>query len=157
MVLEPNIPGIHQTYVPGVGTAFTTARAVPAAETRLIDLRRFATVVAAPTKYSIQIGVGKHIDGPGTLYLNHSCEPNVFVDAETTSVITLRPLAENEALYFFYPANEWLMTLPFKCACDSRQCIGTIGGAAVTPREILGHYRLNWHIHELLGIASAGR
>lgn len=153
----PRIPGLDRTFLPGVGDAFTTTREIPSAGVQLIDLCRYAAIVAAPTRYSIQVGVRTHIDGAGTRYLNHSCDPNVFVDAETISVVTLRPLAENEALFFFYPANEWLMTVPFQCDCKSRQCIGTIGGAAATPRHILDRYRLNRHIHKLLATATAGK
>jgi hypothetical protein len=153
----PRIPGLDRTSLPGVGDAYTTTREIPSAGVQLIDLRRYAAIVTAPTKYSIQIGVRTHIDGAGTRYLNHSCDPNVFVDAETISVITLRPLAENEALFFFYPANEWLMTVPFQCYCKSRRCIGTICGAAATPRDVLRRYRLNRHIYVLLAITAAGR
>jgi hypothetical protein len=153
----PAIPGLERTYLPGVGFAYVTAREIPAADVPVIDLGSYATVVSEPTKYSIQVGITKHIDGPGTLYLNHSCEPNVFVDAETLSVVTLRPLAANTALFFFYPANEWRMTVPFQCGCETPGCIGTIAGAADTSREVLSRYRLNRHIQELLDTTQGGR
>lgn len=151
----PAIPGIARLHLPGVGYAYATSRAVPAANIPVIDLGKYATVVPEPTRYSIQVGISRHIDGPGTRYLNHSCEPNAFVDAQTLCVVSLRPLAANVPLQFFYPANEWHMTVPFQCGCQAPRCIGTVAGAATVSREILQQYRLNQHIHELLRITPA--
>ena len=123
----------------------------------VIDLRQYTLTVAVPTKYSIQVGVDKHIDGVGTRYLNHSCDPNIFVDAQMLSVTTLRPLSQNEGLFFFYPANEWKMSVPFRCNCYSDQCIGTVVGASATPLEILRSYRLNRHIHKLITTTTPER
>lgn len=153
----PAPPGLRRTLLPGIGLAYTTARAIPTADASIIDLGQYATVVAEPTTYSIQIGVGKHIDGPGTLYLNHSCEPNVFVDSQTLCVVSLRPLAANTPLFFFYPANEWSMTAPFRCHCGASSCIGMVSGAAGTSREVLRRYRLNQHIRDLLTTAPDER
>lgn len=150
------IPGIDRIHLPGFGYAYSTSREVPAANSPVIDLGRYATVVSEPTRYSIQVGISRHIDGPGTRYLNHSCEPNAFVDAQTLCVVSLRPLAANVPLQFFYPANEWHMTAPFQCRCQARRCIGTVAGAAATAREVLHRYRLNQHIHELLRVTKAG-
>lgn len=151
------IPGLDRVHLPGAGYAYSTSREVAAANVTLIDLGKYAAVVPEPTRYSIQVGIGRHVDGPGTRYLNHSCEPNVFVDAQTLSVVSLAPLAANVPLQFFYPANEWLMTVPFKCGCKTSRCIGTVAGAAAISGEILQRYRLNQHIHDLLRATTAGR
>lgn len=137
-------------YLPGIGYAYRTKGKFSEGAT-IIDLHRYTLTAAVPTKYSIQVGVDKHIDGAGTRYLNHSCDPNVFVDAQRLLVTTLRPLSRNEDLVFFYPANEWLMSVPFRCTCRSSQCIGTVAGASATPLEILWRYRLNRHILKLIG------
>lgn len=143
------LPGLNRTFLPGIGYAYITERPVPALAP-VLDLRQYAADVPAPTKYSIQVDVDRHIDGVGTLYLNHSCEPNVFVDARARSVIALRSLSVGEGLTFFYPANEWSMSLPFECQCGTASCIGTVKGAVDLPPEVLRRYRLNPHIVDLM-------
>ncbi len=150
------IPGFEFTYLPEVGWAYSTAGKIPAGFL-VLDLSRYATVVPEPTRYSIQVGASTHVDGPGTRYLNHSCDPNVFVDAQSLSVVTLRPVPAQAPLCFFYPATEWRMAAPFQCGCGTPQCIGPVAGAAGTPQEILSRYRLNRHIYDLLGVTADGR
>jgi hypothetical protein len=152
----PAIPGFEFTYLPGVGWAYSTPCEIPAG-LRVLDLARYSTVVPEPTQYSIQVGASTHVDGPGTRYLNHSCDPNVFVDAQSLSVVTLRPVPADTPLCFFYPANEWRMAASFQCNCGTPQCIGTVAGAAGTRQEVLSGYRLNRHIHDLLGVPADGK
>ena len=56
-----------------------------------------------------------------------------------------------EDVQFFYPANEWHMSVPFECTCGTASCLGTISGAKEMDQEVLGRYRLNEHIEQLRG------
>ena len=118
----------------------------------VLSLRADVSRIPAPTATSIQVGVGEHIDGTPTLYLNHSCEPNAFVDAGDLSVLALRDIQPGEDVQFFYPANEWHMSVPFECGCGTATCLGVISGARDMPREVLERYRLNEHIKTLCAI-----
>lgn len=153
---EPAISSFEFTCPPGTGWAYSTVCDIPGGFP-VLDLGRYATVVPEPTQYSIQVGASTHIDGPGTRYLNHSCDPNVFVDAQSLSVVTLRPVSAGTPLCFFYPSTEWRMAAPFRCGCGTPRCIGTVAGAAGTPQEVLSRYRLNRHIYDFLGVTAGGR
>jgi hypothetical protein len=112
----------------------------------VLSLASEVTRITEPTATSIQVGINEHIDGPPTLYLNHSCEPNVFVDASTLDIIAIRDIELGEDIQFFYPANEWHMSVPFKCNCGTKSCLGSISGAREMDGRVLSRYRLNHHI-----------
>lgn len=108
-------------------------------------------VVRTQQRYSLQIGVDEHADGLGDfVWLNHSCDPSVFVDTAARTVVAIKDLAPGDELTFFYPSTEWQMAEAFDCHCGSAQCIGRLDGAASLPRDVLGRYRLNPHILTLL-------
>ncbi|MFE0808843.1 SET domain-containing protein-lysine N-methyltransferase [Streptomyces sp. NPDC058848] len=111
----------------------------------------------APSVYTIDVGGGRHIDGPQVRYLNHSCAPNVYVDTERMDVRALRPIAAEEELTFFYPATEWEMVAPFDCLCAAAGCLGTVAGARAASPEALRAYRLNPHVAERLAATEAIR
>jgi hypothetical protein len=143
------IPFLEVVADPITEQGLRTKRLFPK-EAEVIDLRRHAELVPAPTTYSIQAGHGQYIDGPYTRYLNHSCEPNIFVNTATMKVITLHPIEVGEELRFFYPATEWNMVSPFICSCGSSRCLGIIRGAKHIAPEILRGYQLNEHIEQLI-------
>lgn len=93
-----------------------------------------------PTRYSIQLDEGKHIEADGALpepemrrrhpwrFLNHSCDPNARVLGQ--ALIAIRAIAEGEQITFDYTTTESEMAEPFDCVCGSESCIGTVRGFA---------------------------
>lgn len=106
--------------------------------------------VDAPDKYTIQVGVERHIDVDEVRYLNHSCQPNTYVDTVANEVVAIEPITKGSALTFFYPSTEWEMAAPFDCQCGSVGCLGKIAGAAALSDDVLEGYALNPHIRTLL-------
>ena len=109
-----------------------------------------------PSWITVQVGERVHIVmDPDILgSLNHSCDPNVFLDVEAMRLVALRPIREGEELTFFYPSTEWRMAEPFECGCGTAQCAGRIAGARETPLHVLARYRLNPHIIRLIGASA---
>jgi hypothetical protein len=138
-----------------VGLGVFAKRAVPAQT--VLSLMQFGPSRTQPWRHSIQIGLHEHAEPlPNYLrYLNHSCEPNLFVDVRAKQVVTLRPIEAGDELTFFYPSTEWRMQSPFPCACGSAQCCGEIRGAAELPAGVLQRYRLSSVIMELISFGSA--
>ncbi|NTW70039.1 MAG: SET domain-containing protein [Chlorobiaceae bacterium] len=108
--------------------------------------------VEQPTYLSLQIGHNCHIHlEPQYLqYLNHSCDPNVFVDVTRHEIICLRDIEENEEVTFFYPSTEWAMEQVFNCRCRSLNCLGEIKGAMHLDKNLLPRYKFTPHIMEKL-------
>jgi len=106
-----------------------------------------------PSWLTVQVSEGRHIVlNPDILgSLNHSCDPNVFLDVEGMRLTALHPIPEGDELTFFYPSTEWAMAEPFECGCGAAGCIGRIGGARETPLSMLARYRLSPHIVRLIG------
>lgn len=114
------------------------------------------TVVSVPDRYSVQIGVNRHIADIGPFsYLNHSCDPSTSIDTEALTLIATRDLAAGDELSFFYPTTEWEMSEPFLCRCGAAQCLGWIAGAKHLDPALLGRYTLSPHVAELLGQRAA--
>jgi len=105
-----------------------------------------------PTYPSVQVDEDTHIHlAPDYLrYMNHSCEPAVFLDTQNGSIIALKAIGAGEAITYFYPSTEWAMARPFACLCKSGNCLGTIQGASQMDLNVLGQYRLAGHIHQQL-------
>ena len=55
------------------------------------------------------------------VYLNHSCDPTVLIDAENFKVLAAKDLKQGTELAFFYPSTEWEMAQPFECWCGASQ------------------------------------
>jgi hypothetical protein len=104
--------------------------------------------LAAPTRFSIQVGEAEHIHlAPDFLqYLNHSCAPNLYFDLARGLLVCLRGIAPGDELTCFYPATEWSMAEPFACRCQAEACLGTIQGAAHLDPALAGRYRFAAHI-----------
>ncbi len=98
-----------------------------------------------PTRYSVQVGEGMHIDlGHGHSdqeifehyfwrFLNHSCNPNVLIRDQ--AVHALRFIAAGDDVTFDYNTTEYDMDEPFLCQCTSSDCLGTIQGFRHLTRE----------------------
>lgn len=110
-----------------------------------------------PSTYSIQVGTDRHVESDSIRYLNHSCEPNTYIDAIAGMLLALQDIIEGDELTFFYPSTEWDMASSFACACGTRDCLTSIRGARHTAAETLARYRLNDHIVRLLMKSEARR
>jgi hypothetical protein len=135
---------------PGYGKALRAQQPIPSGSL-VYSLEVDGNRIPEPTVSSLQIGVGEHLDDRTVWYLNHSCEPNVFVDTTEFTVVAIRDIQPGEDLQYFYPATEWDLAVPFACACGSQNCLGLIAGARDLDPAVLNRYRLNDHIHQLLG------
>jgi hypothetical protein len=92
----------------------------------------------SPSKYSVQIGAGRHIEpgrngGPEEVaerklwpYLNHSCSPNAYLRG--VEIVALREIAPGEQVTFNYNTTEYDMSSPFQCHCGAAGCQGSIAG-----------------------------
>ena len=105
-----------------------------------------------PDKYSIQISENKHAYmSPDILaYINHSCDPNVFIDSKNKNIVSIKDIRTSEQVTFFYPSTEWHMANKFDCHCGSKSCLRYIGGASQINSSVLQQYRLSAHIIQML-------
>lgn len=90
-------------------------------------------------KYSVQLSRDKHLDFPPVRkpnddldyawqYLNHSCEPNGYVNAAEYGFCALRNIRKGEEITFNYLTTEYELAAPFRCGCRSAKCFGFIRG-----------------------------
>jgi hypothetical protein len=95
------------------------------------------TIQNFPTRYTIQLGPGKHLAPFSTTgveprsawrFLNHHCNPNTRIDTVTLRVIAARDIKAGEELAFNYLATEYELAEPFQCSCGSTGCSGWIRG-----------------------------
>lgn len=98
------------------------------------------------TYTSVQVDTHKSIEEFFLAHLNHSCDPNVLVDAQKLELRAIRDIHPGEDLTFFYPSTEWEMEEPFACKCGATNCLEHISGARDLPLSVLGRYSLNRHI-----------
>ncbi|MDA0935381.1 MAG: SET domain-containing protein [Planctomycetota bacterium] len=94
--------------------------------------------VTEPSRHSIQIGIGLHLEKPAYVegvaemdrylwrFLEHSCAPcAAFRGSELVALRTIEPL---EPVTFDYLTQEYDMASPFSCACGSPDCVGDVRG-----------------------------
>lgn len=92
-----------------------------------------------PSKYTIQIGWHRHLNFPANRkdnddidycwqYLNHSCEPNGYMDTTELTFRARRDIQAGEEVSFNYLTTESEMAVPFECICGSAYCFGSIRG-----------------------------
>ena len=103
-----------------------------------------------PNRFTVQIARDKHTNVGKLAALNHSCDPNVFLDTEKMRMVACRDIAKGEELYFFYPSTEWEMDAPFICLCGNSNCIHVVAGARFLPLSTLENHYLNPHIRDLM-------
>jgi hypothetical protein len=92
------------------------------------------------TRYSIQLGKNKHLNLPAGVngkindpdffwtYLNHSCQPNGYIDTADLTFRALRNIKRGEECTFNYLTTEYEMAAPFVCRCGAAKCFGLIQG-----------------------------
>jgi hypothetical protein len=101
-----------------------------------VVLPMLGEITSEPSKYSIQIGEGRHLEPyydpldfqSSVRFLNHSCDPSTYISFEDLTVRALRDLEAGEEVNFNYNTTEYDMANPFECHCDSVNCLGYIGG-----------------------------
>ncbi len=89
---------------------------------------RTRPVVAAPTRWSVQVGDAAHVALPGNGFLEHSCDANSAIVFTDFAVVTRRAIAPGEAVTINYLATEWELGHPFQCHCESEWCVGLVRG-----------------------------
>ena len=102
----------------------------------LIDLNG-ENYFLSPTRRSLQIGKNRHVFGRDETvgYLNHSCEPNSFLDFSCLCVRALRDIQRGEEVKVNYAATEYEMHDSFRCDCGSSACLQMIRGFKFLTRD----------------------
>lgn len=105
-------------------------------------------IVAKPSYLTVQLEDHKHfsLDPDFLQYMNHSCDPNMFMDTDHLRLIALKDIHIGDELTFFYPSTEWEMDQPFICNCGSTKCQQFIGGAYSFKPEVILQYQLTDYI-----------
>lgn len=103
-----------------------------------------------PNRYTVQIAHDKHTHVGKLAALNHSCDPNVFLDTQHMEMVAAREIEKGDQLFFFYPSTEWEMDAPFICLCGSANCINVVAGARFLPLSTLERHYLNSHIRDYM-------
>jgi len=103
-----------------------------------------------PNRFTVQIGRDRHVEVKELSSMNHSCNPNTFLDTTRMLVFAARAIAAGEELTFFYPSTEWEMASPFICLCGATNCIHVVAGARFLPLSTLEQHFLNRHIRDLM-------
>ena len=109
-----------------------------------------ATLYNKPNQFTVQIGRDRHVEVKELSSMNHSCNPNTFLDTTRMLVFAAREIPAGEELTFFYPSTEWEMSSPFICLCGAANCIHVVAGARFLPLSTLEQHFLNRHIRELM-------
>jgi hypothetical protein len=85
-------------------------------------------------------------DGANDECLNHSCNPNCYIDFEDLTLRALKDIRRGEELTFDYNTSEYDLIdqgCAFLCLCGSKHCIGDINGLKYAP---LGHRKRIEHL-----------
>jgi len=85
-----------------------------------------------PGRHTIQVDERRHqaYTGDPDDFVNHSCDPSTYLDAENLRLVARRAIAAGEEITINYTASEWDMAESFVCLCDG------------TPRTIRGFRHL---------------
>tara|TARA_R110001592_G_scaffold237997_3_gene497348 strand:- start:806 stop:1162 length:357 start_codon:yes stop_codon:yes gene_type:complete len=88
-------------------------------------VRKLSTddAICNPTRTSIHIGNGRHVEDPVGIYINHACKPSCKIDG--SSVVAINKLDKGDEITFNYSESELTISTPFTCLC----CGDTIGGS----------------------------
>ena len=79
-------------------------------------------VCEEPTKTSIQINEGIHVEDQIGRYINHSCNPSCEI--KDAKVIALEDIEPKQQITFDYNKNEDIIASPFKCSCCNKPVTG---------------------------------
>ena len=88
--------------------------------------------VASPTNITLRIDEHLHqLSTDPTLpenFLNHSCEPNSYIDFENLSLRAHRDIERGEEITYDYCTSDWDGEDTFECMCASSTCKKYIAG-----------------------------
>ena len=109
-----------------------------------VVFRLDGVVVDRPDRYSVQVGVDRHLTLPPDRnaaetdrfpwrFLNHSCAPNATIRGR--ELVALRDIHALEEVTFDYETTEWELASPFPCACGAERCRGEVRGYRFLDRE----------------------
>lgn len=79
-------------------------------------------LIQEPTRTSIQVGRGFHIEDEIGSCINHSCQPSCKI--RSFLVIALRDIGEGEEVTFDYNESEEEVISPFECKCCGKMILG---------------------------------
>lgn len=79
-------------------------------------------LIQKPTRTSIQVGQGFHVEDEIGSCINHSCQPSCEI--RSFLVIALRDIGEDEEVTFDYNESEDEIASPFKCECCGKMILG---------------------------------
>lgn len=84
------------------------------------------------TRTSIQIDKGVHQEcsDPDAIenFLNHSCNPNGYIDFDDITYRASRNIKKGEELTFNYLTTEFELANKFQCQCGEKNCYGFVRG-----------------------------
>jgi SET domain-containing protein len=89
-----------------------------------------STMLDRPTRTSVQIDEDKHIEGTEDTiaFLNHSCEPNAYIDFGGVYLRAIRNIKAGEEITLNYLTADSDLHTKFACHCGSPRCYGEIRG-----------------------------
>jgi len=79
-------------------------------------------IAEAPSRTSIQIEVGRHIEDEIGSFINHSPAPSCIING--ADVIASRDIGVDEEITFDYGKNEDVLACPFVCAVTGNYISG---------------------------------
>ena len=80
-------------------------------------------------QHTLHLPSGKHLfDSRFAGYLEHSCQPNTWVDMERLQVYAIRPIQRGDWLSMDYATTEPVLFKQFACACSAPNCRRWITG-----------------------------
>ena len=80
-------------------------------------------IVLSPTRTSIQLKEGVHVEDPIGIYINHSCNPTSKID--DSWVVAVTDIPSGTEVTFDYSQNEDMLASPFICKCCGRFITGS--------------------------------
>ena len=69
--------------------------------------------IDTPTRTSIQVGEGKHIEDDFGSFVNHSCDPSAII--EDGCLVAIKQIDVGNEITFDYKKNENTLASPFVC------------------------------------------
>ncbi|KAL7752737.1 hypothetical protein RI367_001739 [Sorochytrium milnesiophthora] len=150
---NPTHPGLfHVVFGDNLRSKLVADRAFAAGSV----VAEITTATPAPKRYtSVQFDEHTHIElNSDLVYMNHSCNPSIYIDTKNRRTVALRDLKEGDEMTFFYPSTEWDMTQPFECWCGSTNCVRLVKGAKHLTDTQASAQRLNEHIVKLRSEAA---
>src|SRR4051812_45455876 len=90
---------------------FTSSLAATRAFAKGEIVAKIDRAVPSPKRYStVQISRDVHVElNSDFVYMNHSCDPSVYIDTARMIIVAQKDIAEGGTLTFFYPSTEWDM------------------------------------------------